>query len=94
MAKGAHLTFTLAATGLKPRSSYGLRFEWHTAGGDIEGGIGAQTADLKGRVTFELEPTILVAIGHHEAPGTLTLAVTDASGSDVGGAYTIVEPVA
>lgn len=90
----AHIVFTLNAGGLTPGTEYGCTFDWQGAAGGTEGGTNSQKAGPDGKVSFQLDPTVLIAISHDPGPGTLTLAVTNADGSDLGAGYTVTHPVA
>lgn len=90
----AHIIFTLNAGGLTPGTEYGASFAWAGQGGGIEGGISTQKAGADGKVSFQLDPEVLTAIGKNNGPGVLTLAVTAADGSDLAPGYTVTQQVA
>ena len=74
----------VTVTGLKHRKPYTLSWEWVGAGGTgTEGGYSAETTDANGSASWPAFPTLISAIDRAPGPGTLTLAVTDESGTVV-----------
>lgn len=95
MGAGAKVTFTITGKGLTEGREYRAAFDWQGKGGQgSEGNTSAQVCPDGGKLTFDLDPIVLVALANVPGPGNLVLSVVNADLSDLGPAYTVTTPIA